>query len=523
MRKEKNKEKYFELIFFLCILIISLALNLAVQEYAFPNTDTNQNDLFSNLLIENQSLEYNSELNERYDVPIFGIRGLLNFGGNFVPSIVPGSIVIVTLFKFTSSEVLFLINPIFVFICLWYFYRIINKFIFKNKFWSLFTVLVYFFSGAFLYVSSTPFKDLAATATFFVGLYYFLNGIYEKKTVNFLLFGFFAGVTMWMSYPNVIFYLPVIILYLFTIKKEVFKKENLRNLKTSFASFLILFIPLYIYQASLFRGFLNFNNPIFRLNHYDVFDVYRSSFGFILDIDFSKLLANAYNQFFLVNPILISFSILGLLYLIFWYKKNKEINKYLIVLLAIIAMQFLFYLGKDWSGVFFEGSVGTSYSRYLLISWGLLIVLATYAIRKLINKKLILIFFSIFLIFSGLSSGLYSDMAVNYFIDTSEWSNTLKTDIVENTPENAIFFTSFYDKHIYPVRQTAIYVALPEEERANTTINLMKKLLNDEYPVYIVNEKDEWAISPVTNKSLFENNNLRTQNVFRNIYEITSK
>jgi len=194
-------------------------------------------------------------------------------------------------------------------------------------------------------------------------------------------------------------------------------------------------------------------------------------------------------------------------------------------------MQFLFYLGKTWSGAFIKGSAGTPYSRYLLISWGVLIILSVGAVKRMVNalnigyasKKTVLTLIFICLVFSGLISGLYSRMAVNSFIETSERANEIRNDIIKNTPENSIIFTSFYDKYIYPVRQTAIYVAIPEEERLNKTIYLMKELLEDGYSVYIVDERDDYAISPVLSKDIFEKNGLKTERAFSNFYRIVFK
>jgi len=519
-----KKNKYFEVIFFLCIFIISLFLNLAVQKYQFPNTDTNQNDLFSNLLIEQGLFRYNNELNQKYNPPIFGIRGLLNFGDGFVPSSIPGMIIILALFKFIYSKIIFLINPLFVFIGLYYFYRIIDKFIFKGQSYSLITTALFFFSGAFLYVSSATFKDSVATSLFFVGLYYFLNAIHEKKRSDFLLFGFFAGVTIWLNYPSIIFYFPVVIFYLFNIKKDFFKKEIFKNLAVCSTLFLVVFFPLFVYQVKLFNGFLNFNNPLFQLNHFEAFSKKTGVLDFILAIDFHQLFTNFYNQIFLVNPLLVSFSILALIFIFLNYKKERSVNKILIIFSAIILMQFLFFLGKKWSGVFFEGSVGTSYARYLLVSWGLLTVLSVYTIKKLIDKKIILSVLIIFFIFSGLNKGLYSDMTIKYFIDTSKRANNIKEAIVLKTPENSIFFTSFYDKYIYPVRQTAVYVAIPKDERIDKTLMLMKNLLEDGYSVYIVDEGNKYAISPTQDRKIFEKERLSVQYAFGgNIYKIEQK
>jgi hypothetical protein len=442
--------------------------------------------------------------------------------------VIPGIIIIQALFKFINLPT-FLINPIFVLVGVYFFNKIVDTFIFNNRYWSLSTTAIYFASGAFIHNSSLPFKDLVATATFFVGLYYILNGIYNKKASNFALFGFFAGVTMWMNYPNIIFYLPVLALHLFTIRNEILKRQNLKNLIITLVFFFPLFISLYIYQVTVFDGFLNFNDYVFRLNHYEALGDRSSISSFVLNVNIGQLPVNFFNQIFLVNPILISFSILGSLYVIYDCIKKKEANKVLLVLLVLVALQFLFYLGKPWYGDFLKGSIVTSYSRYLLISWGVFIILSVSAIKRVINalrvrhsrKKLVLILLFVYFVVSGLVSGLLSQWTMEYNIRVSEWANESRNDIIENTPKNAIIFTSYYDKHVYPVRQTAIYVAIPKEERLNKTISLMKELLEDGYSVYIVEEKDDYAISPVLNKDIFEKNGLKTERAFSNFYRIT--
>jgi len=506
------------------MFIASLFLNFSTQKYRVPNTDINQIDLFSDLLIKNQTLRYENGLNEEYGVLIFGIRSLFNFGENyFVSSVLPGIIMIQSLFKFVNLPPFF-INPVFVFVGLWFFNKIVSSFILNEKFWSLSTTVIYFSSGAFVFVSSLPFKDLVATSTFFAGLYYLLNGIYGKKATHFALFGFFAGVTMWINYLNVLFYLPAFGLFLLKVRNRIFKKQNVKNLAIFFMFFLPLFVLLYFYQVSLFGGFLGFQNPAFSLNHYEEFNIDRGNVSsFIFNVNVYSLLANFYNQFFLVNHLLISLSIFGFLIIVFDILKGKKQNEVLSVMLMIVAMQFLFYLSKTWSGVSFQGSVGTSYSRYLLISWGVLVILSVYSVKRILNslntgqmlRRTVLALLIIYLILSGLAVGLSSKMAVLSWIETSEWANDLRNDVINNTPENSIIFTSFYDKFVYPARQTAIYVAIPEGERTNTTLTLMRELLEDGYSVYILDERDSYAISPVLDKDAFEKNELETEIAFR--------
>jgi hypothetical protein len=280
---------------------------------------------------------------------------------------------------------------------------------------------------------------------------------------------------------------------------------------------------------SLYGGFLAFNDPVLRLNHYEEFNVQHSSiFDFILNMDIANLLTNFYNQFFLVSQLLVFLGLLGFLVIFIDTVKGKKLNRVLIVLLITVALQFFFYLGKTWSGVSFKGSVGTSYSRYLLISWGVIVILAVSSIRRLVDwlrvghvlRRGILALLLAFLILSGLTTGLASKMAVASWIDTTEWTNEFKNDIVQNTPEKSVIFTSFYDKYVYPARQTAVYVAIPEGERTNKTLSLMRELLENDYSVYMADERDSYAISPVLNKDVFERNGLAVEMIFRSARDI---
>ncbi|HRT39850.1 MAG TPA: glycosyltransferase family 39 protein [Candidatus Woesebacteria bacterium] len=477
----------------LLIFIISILVNYSIQKNNFPNTDTNQNDLFSNLLISNKSYKYINNLNLKYSPPIFGIRGLLFFKDGFVPSSLPGMIFLVALFKLVSPKLLFLLNPLFSVLCLIYVHKIINKYVFSDHIISTLCIVIIYLSGPFLYVSNTPFKDLPSTTFFIIGLFFLLEAIYKDKKIPYFLFGLFAGISMWFNYPSVLFYLPFILLLLWDPQKGCLKKIKIKNIIIASIPFSFLFILLYFFQTKTYNGFLNFNNPIYNLNHYQLSSSSNGILSFIFKINIKNFITNIINQVFFVNPILVSLSIISILK-IFLKKLNKSVDIILKYLFYIVILQCLFFVGKNWSGSGFVGSVGTSFSRYLLISWIIIVVIGVYYLHNILKTKIIFYISIFILLVTNIYQAFLSDMSIKYFLDTSKWTNTFQTQILKKTENNAIIFTNMYDKYIYPVRQTAIYVSIPETTRTQTSITLINELLKDNIPVYIMKEKDSESI-----------------------------
>ena len=67
-----------------------------------------------------------------------------------------------------------------------------------------------------------------------------------------------------------------------------------------------------------------------------------------------------------------------------------------------------------------------------------------------------------------------------------------KTNIKNIPEENAVVFTAYFDKYIFPKRITAIYTSFPEIERIDKTTEIVFSLVSNNIPVYFLNE--DWAI-----------------------------
>ena len=486
-----------EIIFFTLVIIFSLLLSIFGNVYPFPNTDINQNLFFSELLLKNKTLKFTNELNLKYGL-IFGFRGFLNFGKDyFVPSILPGLLLLTTLFKLLNIPLIF-INVSASFLCLLFFYLIGKNFLFKNKNKSLITSLLFFFSGPFFYLTAFLFKDLMATALFFASLFAFLKGIKNERWL--ILFGIFSSLAIWFNYANVIFFAPFFLIY----KKEFFKAKKIL---LALVPFVILIAPLIFYHFYLYGGLFNFNKPLFSLNYPEFYKERKGVGHFLISINFKDFVKNLLFQLIFVNPLLI--------FLAFFGVKRKKIYY---LLLSILFIQLVLFFSKEWSGAYLIGSIGTTYARYFLISYGLLCFMATNGIEKLARKELRPIIV-LFLLFFGLFLSFFSTYGIKDIIEVSIWTENLREKIEVYAKPNSIFFVGFYDKYIFP-NTAAIYGSIEKEHRLNKTVGIIEKLVEDGYNVYLVNESYMGNYSFSNYALLLEKRGLAVRREFDNFFKI---
>lgn len=205
---------------------------------------------------------------------------------------------------------------------------------------------------------------------------------------------------------------------------------------------------------------------------------------------FNILIKNIKNHIFLINPVLSIFLLSSSLLWLF-DRESKHVDKRII--LGLISLNVLFYIGGIWTGFDHNFvSIGTSYSRYLLFSSYLFILVISSNMLFLLGKerKKILVLFLIIVTYMILSFnvGLFAKYALldlqrinTRFVETQD-------SFLSTIPENAIVFTVLNDKFIFPQRKTAIYSTFPEETRINDTGDLIKSLLESEHLVYFIDD-----------------------------------
>lgn len=509
--------KYKGALLGLFLIALLSIISLATQWNPFPNTDYNQIRFFSDLIVNRGTFNYEHPLNSQFKYPVVGIRGLMNFEGDLLgPSVIPGVVMVYALFQGAGEPLLYLINPLFTLLTLIFLYLTLDKYIFPNsRETTLLVVLFFSLSASFLYVSATPFKDIIVACCFFAMIYYSFRFIEGGRLSSLTLVTLFLGLSVWMNYPAVVFAFPLGIAFLIKQRKEFLKPKNL--VIALVVLFLVMF-PLVYFQEQFTGGFLKFNSPLLRINYSQAYQT-PGILSFLLDFGIEKLFVNFFNQVFFLSPIIIFFSLVGFVKVLL---DRSEESFNLKVLFWILLLQTLFYLPKRWSGEDFIGSPGTSYSRYLLVSWGIFFVFGMKELRKRVNSKKVLMFVLSSILILGIFTGLYGQMSIKYFIDTSDWAANLRGQIRDETTENSVFFVGFYDKYVYPTREMVIYPAIPRDERLQETINIASYYCSEGREIYFTKENpsNELDFSFEEYRKAFEGSGYSFKEKFGYVFEI---
>lgn len=232
-------------------------------------------------------------------------------------------------------------------------------------------------------------------ATFNIFLFFiFLNIIYSNASIiNFILLGFFSGISVWYSYLNII----TIITYQFIwfIKDRIFflrKKYFLYLL-----SFILGFIPWYLYNSkNSFDGFEIINRQIFNLKSIKLTKLASDCLFFIKDShkififnNFSVIFGNYLNVIYYI------FFILSLVYLLFFglrsfihsYKKKLHDNSYIkYFLIALLPCFYLFiYILSDRK--YEQAGRGITDYRYSVMLFPCIFISIALLIDKLLSLR----------------------------------------------------------------------------------------------------------------------------------------
>ena len=521
MESLQNRKNYLGVIFVVLIVVLIQVLFVNMIRHKWvPNPDINQNIIFSDNLAANGSLPIESSLNKEFsDFQIFGPRGVVVRDGNLYPTSMIGYIYELGVFKTLGAYLIYFSNPFFCAIVLFYVYRLALILVGDKKY-ALLAMFFFALNPAFIFVSSMPYNNMLALVFFFAAAYYavsFLKSAHSESLnpSHFWLFLIFSIISFWVRYSIAVFLFPILALTLFNkrIRNYVFKIE-----KGSIGIFIgFVFLIFIAANFVIYDNFLGFLRPGNVLNAYEHFSAPLKELSLperIVKFNPVLFFSNLQNQVIAVSPIICLFAFLN----IFLLKRRGGALK--IALFFIVFMQFAFYLGREWSGVSFVGSVGTSYARYLLPSWGILSIMAADFLYIFLESKTTLFLIVTSFLALSVNTALNSNMAYVYFNNSVAWSYNLQSQIEINTPEDSIFFVTVSDKYFYPLRETAIYTTIPEEERLDKTVWVINALLDRKISIYFIDE-DKTGIEKAKIFSYFEENGLSANYSFGgNVYEI---
>jgi len=173
MESLQNRKNYLGVIFVVLIVVLIqiLFINMIRHKWV-PNSDINQNIIFSDNLAENGSLPIESSLNKEFsDFQIFGPRGVVVRDGNLYPTSMIGYIYELGVFKTLGDYLIYFSNPFFCAIVLFYVYRLALILV-GNKKYALLAMFFFALNPAFIFVSSMPYNNMLALVFFFAAVYY---------------------------------------------------------------------------------------------------------------------------------------------------------------------------------------------------------------------------------------------------------------------------------------------------------------------------------------------------------------
>lgn len=509
-----NNKKILIISIILCFIILT-SLSYTLFYYhnfeSFSITDINQQFMFSKNLIETGGLKYTNNLNS--DNPsIFGIRGILIKDNIAYPTCFLGLILIYAhLINFTKF-LLPLLNPLFLICGGIFFYKLLSYF--KLKKISKITGLISFFFLAPLFLYSLlPYNNIISFSLFLITTYYLLKWSDTGNNKIIFILSFLMGIHLWVRGVDLLFHIPL--LGYIGIKKFKTIIKNKKSLLIGILLFLLLAIPLLVINNTFYGDFSGPKNLEGKqiLNYYELYNNQNTTNN---NVNTSTNLGNKINDLLnnhilSINPLIFLFSILGAVALL---KDKKYIL--IIILFMLIISQFLLYGINTHSGDSLKKSVGASFTRYISISWGILLFLSLISINKIKNKnKLFLLLFILILILTNLIISLFGSFGYYSFLDISRHTQRNDRSYFENK-ENDIIFTGLCDKYLYPSANFAIYTSFPKKNRINQTTKLIIKLLSDGKDIYFIHDTNlNYDHKFKFYKQSFSKNNLYIQKIFK--------
>ncbi|MBP8591203.1 glycosyltransferase family 39 protein [Candidatus Shapirobacteria bacterium] len=497
------------LIFLVSFLILSVISYEILKYGATTAPDFLQNVFFSDLFSEKKTLLYCNELNEEI-FPIFGGRGFrltvnkecLSHGS------MHGFIIILGLAKIIWKDSFYFVVPFFASLALIFFYKICNFFFSKKL--SLAGAIILFFFPPFFFFSTLLFNNIPATSLFLAVVYFLIKGAEEDQKWYFYSSAF-AGAMIWVRYDYFLFVAPIIF---FLFKKVINKSLSLKKLSYISLPFLLFLVFLGLTNINLYGDLFGYKGGDFSSlanfpTDYSAGINTIKILSFLPPISGSVFFTNFYRYIVQDKEIILAFFIFSMFYVFINSSRNENSKKdklksFSLLFLSFIIIPIFFYCSSVWSGFKEPQSVvANSYSRYLLPTYTFIIFFLLTTLDRF--KSYIKILFFIFYFLWSLNISFFSPGGIVDHIEAQKRFSEIKINYLENIPEeNAVVFTIFCDKYIFPDRTTAIYNSFKKDEIEENTIFAINKLFKKKIPIYFIK-----------NEGIFFGDNFFKKNLFR--------
>lgn len=526
----KNLSKIFLVLFLLNIFFYYNYINSHVENRVGMSPDENLQLFFSKQIIEKSSIVWHSDLNERYNTNVFKLRSSTEIGNNdFVAPYIGYQFILAVSRLF---GVLDYINGLIAVLGILAVYLLCREI--YNDTVGLICIVLFGMFPTYVYFANMYFSNVPAFTFAMLSLYCFYKGVTKQNVIFLSLSGFFLSFAAHIRITEIMFILPIIVIYLLI--------EKNRNLEKNFffPGILLLIGPLvlsYIIKMFIGHNQTTLSNTLIQSN--DLSRIYFLLNQFIHNIAFYPITFN--NFIFGYSPLLFSLVLFNLIYS---FKNEKILTKriFLYSSSALCLIYFLFYgymsgtwdyMSETWK---FTAPVEASMARYFLPIYAVFCIHAAILLHNMSSTKskqkrmmAITLITILILGFNILSINVLS-------VNVERLNNYDKlNENVQNLSIKSVIFTKYYDKVLSLDVDVAVYRTYEDVELnpdlkyffdpvkiEDDIIPLIDELLSSGISVYIIYDADdllgllklnkEYKLEPLPNNKLiwevkkYENN-----------------
>jgi 4-amino-4-deoxy-L-arabinose transferase-like glycosyltransferase len=386
-------------------------------------------------------------------------------------------------------------------------FYLLNKTYF-NREQALYASLLLAVMPGYFYWSTLLFADIPSVVFFILGLYLLETFFRTKKVMWFIIGSFILAFNICIKYTNVIIF-PALLIYLYLRRNEFsnIKRDLLLGcLSCIIPILLLLAYHQCIYDNPFVTGYHAFGEKLrlMSCSHSMYSEEATKTSSFVMSTGVKPFFKHILG-FPIQAAVFLPYVLFGLVTTLFLLKTHKHLF-YLILTTFLLIVLFHAGIGGTHGSQLKEMTMHSSYLRYLLLVFVLLIIPVAFFISSLSYTKsvkigivLILILSSIFNNLSGVPT---STLRSYYSKKVPRAQNTINI-LLSNIPEKGVVFSNIQARYNLPNVATVLigYVSL------ESLISIIKMLLNDDIKVYVIVEgkgkmKANFVLNATDNKSI---------------------
>lgn len=432
-------------------------------------------------LVEHHSFVFEDRYNEEYNTNVFAPRSFVYVPNKGIISIVtPGTPILIALFSILLlGNVAYVLPLIAAFGVVIFYYFVKEKFGRDNATISsilLSTLPIYWHWSIFNY------SDVPSVIFFILGLFYLERIFKENDTMDYIIGGIIIGFWLWLRPTNFIL-LPAIGIYIALNRDRI---KNWRGICLGVVMFLLFSFGFLFYNNSMFGSFFTTGYQVY-YQPYPNQDIQDKPLEASFPIHPKRILRHMYS-FPMYSTFALPFYMIAIIGMILSLQHKRERNFAIFSLLVLISLiGFFGNLSGTYGSDQHNFNPRSSYLRYLMPGYVLMLMYAYHVIEKLFERKVLIIIATTILISSNIAVTLFAPHDnLSQIINQRNYLYDIRSTLLDVTNPDDIIFTAHYDKTIFPDRTVFGYHRIPGEIRRDEMLRITKELLEDGKKIYFI-------------------------------------